>query len=239
MAEDVIFSRGMVVIAHADDAEFGCSGAVAKLCAEGWDMVYVMCTDGSKGSGDPNMTQERLAGIRHDEQINAGKVLGLKEVVFLDYEDSMLQPTLDLRKDIAREIRRHKPDVVITMYPMRDLSGEWGVGHPDHIAAGEATLQAVFPTARDHMTFPELAEAGFDPHKVSEVWIMGHPSPDHWVDVSNHVDTSIRALLEHKSQLVDRDFEWADQRMKEWRRHRALGKGMQYAEAFKRIQFRT
>ena len=109
MAEDVIFSRGMVVIAHADDAEFGWSGAVAKLCAEGCDMVYVMCTDGSKGSGDPNMTQERLAGIRHDEQINAGKVLGLKEVVFLDYEDSMLQPTLDLRKDIAREIRRLKP----------------------------------------------------------------------------------------------------------------------------------
>ena len=95
----------MVVVAHADDAEFGCSGTVAKLCAEGWEMVYVMCTDGSKGSSDREVTEEELAATRREEQINAGKVLGLKDVVFLDYPDSYLQPTLDLRKDIAREIR--------------------------------------------------------------------------------------------------------------------------------------
>ena len=236
--QDEEFSRGMVVVAHADDAEFGCSGTVAKLCAEGWEMVYVMCTDGSKGSSDREITQAELSAIRREEQINAGRVLGLKDVVFLDYEDSLLQPTLELRKDIAREIRRYKPDVLITMYPMRSLNGGWGVGHPDHMAAGEAALQAVFPTARDHMTFPDLLEAGFEPHKVAEVWIMGHPEPDHYVDVTKHMDTSVAALMEHKSQMDGRDEVWARERMGQWKRERAKGRGIQHAEAFRRIEFR-
>ena len=120
------YTRGMVVVAHADDAEYGCSGTVAKLCAEGWEMVYVLCTDGSKGSSDREITQSELASMRRQEQIDAGKVLGLKDVVFLDHEDSMLQPTLELRRDIAREIRRHRPDVVLCPYPMRSLDGGWG-----------------------------------------------------------------------------------------------------------------
>ena len=235
---DKDFSRGMVVVAHADDAEFGCSGTVAKLCAAGWEMVYVMCTDGSKGSSDREITQRELASIRRKEQQNAGKTLGLKDVVFLDYEDSMLQPTLALRKDIAREIRRYKPDVLITMYPMRNLDGGWGVGHPDHMAAGEAALQAVFPTARDHMTFPDLLEAGFEPHKVAEVWIIGHPQPDLYVDVTKHMDTSVAALMQHTSQMNGRDEAWASEMMRRWRRERGIGKGIQYAEAFKRIEFR-
>ena len=235
---DKDFSRGMVVVAHADDAEFGCSGTVAKLCAAGWEMVYVMCTDGSKGSSDREITQRQLASIRRKEQQNAGKTLGLKDVVFLDYEDSMLQPTLALRKDIAREIRRYKPDVLITMYPMRNLDGGWGVGHPDHMAAGEAALQAVFPAARDHMTFPDLLEAGFEPHKVAEVWIIGHPQPDLYVDVTQHMDTSVAALMQHKSQMNGRDEAWASEMMRRWRRERGVGKGIQYAEAFKRIEFR-
>ena len=235
---DKDFSRGMVVVAHADDAEFGCSGTVAKLCAAGWEMVYVMCTDGSKGSSDREITQRQLASIRRKEQQNAGKTLGLKDVVFLDYEDSMLQPTLALRKDIAREIRRYKPDVLITMYPMRNLDGGWGVGHPDHMAAGEAALQAVFPTARDHMTFPDLLDAGFEPHKVAEVWIIGHPQPDLYVDVTQHMDTSVAALMQHKSQLNGRDEAWASEMMRRWRRERGIGKDIQYAEAFKRIEFR-
>jgi LmbE family N-acetylglucosaminyl deacetylase len=238
MAQDEKFSRGMVVVAHADDAEFGCSGTVAKLCAEGWEMVYLMCTDGSKGSSDREMTQKELARIRRQEQVNAGKALGLKDVVFLDYEDSMLQPTLELRKDIAREIRRYRPDVLICQYPMRTLDGFWGVGHPDHMAAGEAALQAVFPTARDHMTFPDLLEAGFEPHKVAEVWIMGHPEPDLWVDVTNHMDTAVKALMQHVSQVNGWDEAKAHEVMARWRRERAIGMGIEYAEAFKRIQMR-
>ena len=232
------FSRGMVVVAHADDAEYGCSGTVARLCDEGWEMVYVMCTDGSKGTSDREISGKELSQIRRGEQQNAGKVLGLKEVVFLDYEDSLLQPTLELRRDIAREIRRHKPDVVITMHPLRSLDGAgWGIGHPDHTAAGEATLSAVFPAARDHLTFPELLEAGLEPHKVAEVWIMGHPEPDHWMDVTDHMDTSIKALMRHESQMNSRTEAEITERMREWRRQRAVGKGMQYAEAFRRFSF--
>ena len=228
----------MVVVAHADDAEFGCSGTVAKLCAEGWEMVYVMCTDGSKGSSDREITQKELSSIRRREQKNAGKALGLKDVVFLDYEDGVLQPTLELRKDIAREIRRYQPDVLICQYPMRTLDGGWGVGHPDHFAAGEAALAAVFPTARDHMTFPYLLEDGFEPHKVAEVWIMGHPEPDLYMDVTKHMGTCVKAIMAHKSQVGDRTEKDMTERMQEWRRNRAEGKGMQYAEAFRRMTFR-
>ena len=233
------FTRGMVVVAHADDAEFGCSGTVAKLCAEGWEMVYVLCTDGSKGTDDRELTQEKLSAIRRDEQIEAGKVLGLKDVAFLDHEDSMLQPTLELRRDIAREIRRHRPDVLITTYPARNLDGTgWGVGHPDHIAAGEAALSAAFPAARDHLAFPELLDDGLEPHKVAEVWIMGHPEPDHWVDVTDHVETSVQALFKHTSQIGDRPEDELLEMMKNGRRERAVGKGMQYAEAFRKLSFR-
>ena len=238
MTQDEKFTRGMVVVAHADDAEFGCSGTVVKLCSEGWELVYVMCTDGSKGTSDREITGSELVKMRRQEQINAGKVLGLKDVVFLDHEDSMLQPTLDLRRDIAREIRRYKPDVVICTYPMRTLDGGWGVGHPDHLAAGEAALSAVFPAARDHLTFPELLEAGLEPHKVAEVWMMGHPEPDLWVDVTNFMDTSVKALMQHASQMDGRTQEYMGERMREWRRRSGVGKGMQYAEAFKRINFR-
>ena len=235
MAADTKFKRGMVVVAHADDAEFACSGTVAKWCHEGWEVVYVLCTDGSKGSDERGMTQQKLSGVRRHEQIDAGKVLGLKDVVFLDYEDSMLQPSLELRRDIASEIRRHRPDILITTYPQRSFGGGWGVGHPDHMAAGEAALSAVYPTARDHMTFPELLQKGLEPHKVAEVWVMGHPEPDLWIDVTEHIDTSIKALKAHTSQLGDRSSEEIDKFFRKMRSKRATGKGMDYAEAFRRI----
>ena len=235
MEQERDFSRAMVVVAHADDAEFGCSGTVAGWCRLGWEVVYVLCTDGSKGSEDREMTQKKLSSIRRQEQQKAAKVLGLKDVVFLDYEDSMLQPTLELRRDIAREIRRHQPDVLITTYPMRSLNGGWGVGHPDHMAAGEAALSAVFPTARDHLTFPELLKAGLEPHKVSEAWVMGHPEPDHWVDVTEDVETSIKALVQHDSQVGGSSEEEIGERMRSGRRRSGEGRGMQYAESFKRV----
>ena len=232
------FSSGMVVIAHADDAEYGCSGTVAKLCADGWEMTYVLCTDGSKGSSNREISEAELSAIRREEQINAGKVLGLKDVAFLGYPDSYLEATLEVRKDIAREIRRHKPDVLICQYPMRVLDGGWGVGHPDHMAAGEATLAAVFPTARDHMTFPELLDEGFEPHKVAEVWIMGHPEPDVFIDVTEHMETAIKALAEHTTQTGGRPWEELLPRMQEWRRRGSVGTGMLYSESYKKISFR-
>ena len=236
MAEERNFSRAMVVVAHADDAEYGCSGTVAKWCSEGREVVYVLCTDGSKGSDDREITSRELARTRRQEQTKAGKVLGLKDVVFLDHEDSMLQPTLELRRDIAREIRRHKPDVLITTYPLRNLSGRgWGVGHPDHMAAGEAALAALFPTARDHLNFPELLEEGHEPHNVAEAWVMGDPEPDLWIDVSEHIETAIDALRQHASQIGGSSEEETGKRMREGRRRSAEGRGIQYGEAFKRI----
>jgi len=225
------YQRGMVVVAHPDDAEWGCSGTVAKWCAQGWEVVYVLCTDGSKGSDDLEMTSGRLVEVRKQEQLDAGKVLGLHQVVFLDYEDSMLQPTLELRRDIAREIRRYRPDVLICMSPVRNLAVDGYLGHPDHFAASEAAISAVFPSARDRLTFPELLQEGLEPHKVREVWIMEHEEgPDMYVDVTDYMEVAIAALKEHKTQVTAED---ADTYMRQWRSGTGKKVGFQYAEAYR------
>jgi LmbE family N-acetylglucosaminyl deacetylase len=222
----------MVVVAHADDAEWGCSGTVAKWCAEGWDVVYVICTDGSKGSGDPEMTSERLVKIREAEQQNAGKVLGLHDVVFLGYEDSMLEPTLSLRRDIVRAIRRHKPDVLICVSPIRQLSDGW-LGHPDHVAAGEAAMSAVYPAARDRLTFPELLEEGLQPHNVRELWVSDHHEADNYVDVTDYIEVAAQALRQHVTQVLEEDI---DTHLKLGRSQTGERVGFRYAEAFKRFR---
>jgi LmbE family N-acetylglucosaminyl deacetylase len=230
------FKRAMVVTAHPDDAEYGCSASVAKWCRLGWDVVYVLCTDGSKGSEDREITSEQLAELRAEEQIDAGKVLGLKTVEFLGYPDGYLEPSLDLRRDISRQIRKWKPDVLITSNPTRDLMGDGYIGHPDHFAAGEAALSAVFPSARDHLTFPELfTDEGLEPHKVREVWIMSFgTTANFWNPLTEQdVDTSIAALKAHVSQVSDPDN--AGKWMKE--RRTAIGKKIDapYAESFRKF----
>ena len=223
------YKRGMVVVAHPDDAEFGCSASVARWIREGIEFVYVLCTDGSKGTSDRKITSEQLVEIRKQEQINAGNVLGLTDVVFLGYPDGYLEPTLDLRRDIAREIRRFRPDILITTSPTRTLTGTGYLGHPDHFAAGEAALSAVYPASRDHLTFPELLEQGLEPHKVREVLIIGHDISNKWVDVTSGIDIAIQALLEHKSQVGA----GAGERMREWKHQAGKEHGMEYAEGFK------
>lgn len=227
----------MVVVAHPDDAEFGCAGTVAKWCRGGLEVVYVVCTDGSKGSGDPDMTSERLAKVRMKEQRAACKVLGVKEVVFLGYEDAMLQPTLELRRDIAREIRRHKPDIVVCQSPVRTLRLHRYVGHPDHFAAGEATMSAVYPAARDRLTFPELLAAGFEPHNVRELLVMEREDADKWVDVTGTMDVAIKALKQHVSQVSDDDETYLEF-MREWRHLAGQAQGIEYAESFKQFILR-
>ena len=236
MTQEEPYTRGMVVIAHADDAEYGCAGTVAKWSTDGMDVVYLVCTNGNKGSSDPNMTPERLVEIRRREQLAAAEVLGLKEVVFLGYEDSMLQPTLELRRDITREIRRHRPDILICPSPVRNLQGTNHIGHPDHLAAGEAALAAVFPAARDRMTFPELLGEGLEPHKVREVWVTEHLEPDKWVDISDTIDVAIEALKQHVSQVGDgvKDYTW----LREGKQRAGQERGMKYAETFKHFHLR-
>ena len=229
---DTNYSRAMVVVAHADDAEWGCAGTVAQWCNNGWEVVYVLCTDGSKGTDDVKLTSEELVSIREKEQLDAGQVLGLHNVVFLGYEDSMLEPTLDLRRDIVRQIRFYKPDILICLSPLRRLDGSSYFGHPDHLASGEAALSAVFPSSRDRLTYPELLEEGLEPHKVSEVWIMGHDDDDKFVDVTDYIDVAVSALKSHSSQTTGED---VGQQLIDWRSRTGEKVGFAYAESFKRF----
>ena len=229
---DTNYSRAMVVVAHADDAEWGCAGTVAQWCNNGWEVVYVLCTDGSKGTDDAKLTSEELVSIRKKEQLDAGRVLGLHKVVFLDYEDSMLEPTLDLRRDIVRQIRFYKPDILICLSPLRRLDGSSYFGHPDHLASGEAALSAVFPSSRDRLTYPELLKEGLEPHKVSEVWIMGHDDDDKFVDVTDYIDVAVSALKSHSSQTTGED---VGQQLIDWRSRTGEKVGFAYAESFKRF----
>ena len=235
MTQDEPYSRGMVVIAHADDAEWGCSGTVAKWCKDGMEVVYVLCTDGSKGSSDPRITSGELIEIRHQEQLAAAKVLGVKKVVFLGYEDSMLQPTLELRRDITRQIRKYRPDILICPSPVRSISGRH-FGHPDHMAAGEATLAAVFPAARDRLTFPELLAEGLEPHKVREVLVTGNrDEANKWIDVSDTIEVAVEALKQHASQIGDND---VGSSIRTSRKEVGEANGMAYAEAFNHFHLR-
>ena len=229
----------MVVTAHPDDAEWGCSGSVAKWTRQGWDVIYVLCTDGSKGSEDRKISGKKLATIREEEQRKAGEILGLKAVEFLGYPDGYLEPTLDLRKDISREIRKYKPSILITTNPTRDLLGRGYIGHPDHFAAGEAALSAVFPSARDHLTFPELIKEGYEPHKVKEVWINMFNAGNNEHLFFNPIEKedlekATRALLAHKSQISD------SKRAKEYMtsRRKEIGKlcNSKFAETFTKFE---
>lgn len=223
--------RGMVVVAHPDDAEFGCGGTVAKWAAEGLEIVYVVATDGSKGSADPQMSSEQLIRIRQQEQRDAAEVLGVKDVVFLHYPDGYLEHTLDLRKDITRAIRQFKPDRLITMTPYRSFAINAYINHPDHLAVGDATLAAVYPTARDRLTFPDLAADGLEPHKVCEVYITGAETPDCWIDIADTIEQKIAALRKHPSQISD--MEAMAENVRKRAADVARDHGMQYAECFK------
>lgn len=224
------YQSAMVVVAHADDAEWGCSGTAAKWCREGWEVTYVLCTDGSKGNDDPSITSKELIALREKEQLDAAEILGLKEVVFLGYEDSVLEPSIALRKDITIQIRKHKPDILICMYPLRKLQGNGYIGHPDHIASGEAAMSAVFPTARDRLTFPDLLGQGLEPHKVKELWVMGSDLAEEYVDVTETMEVAIQALQKHASQIDN--MEDVAIHMRDWRTKNGESVNMRYAEKF-------
>ena len=224
--------RVVVVFAHPDDGEFGSAGTAALMARDGKEVVYVVATNGSKGSSDPEMTREQLIAIREREQRDAAHVLGVKDVCFLGFEDGVLEPSLELRKAVAGAIRRYKPDVVISQNPVRDLTGTVFAQHPDHLATGEATLAAVYPTARDRMAFPELLEQGLEPHAAREVWIVGTSMPDHFVDITSTIDLKVQALQAHVSQIAARQ---VDEFIPERARRLGEEQGMEYAEAFRRI----
>jgi LmbE family N-acetylglucosaminyl deacetylase len=196
--------RILGVFAHPDDPEFFAGGTFAKWAADGAEITFVIATSGDKGSADPEMTSERLVAIREEEERNAAAALGVKEVIFLRYKDGELFPTLDLRRDITRAIRMKKPDIVVTLDPTRFWYETRGINHPDHRAIGAATLEAVFPTARDRLNFIEMErDEGLDVHKALTVYIAGAEEPTVTVDVTDAIETQILSLYEHKSQIAD------------------------------------
>ena len=223
--------RALVVIAHPDDAEFGAAATIARLIAAGTRVDYVVTTDGGKGTEDPAVTPEMLSSVRVAEQRAAADILGVTEIVHLGHPDGYLEPTLAVRRDITRQIRRHRPDVVITWSPQRRLDGNPYIGHPDHLATGEATLAAVYPAARDRLNFPELAnEEGLEPWKVRQVLLMGVEQANLHVDISETFDIGMRALLAHASQVSGRDD--LEERVRERARQAGEPHGMALAQPF-------
>ena len=195
--------RILGVFAHPDDPEFFAGATFAKWAADGAEITFVVATSGDKGSSDPEMTQARLTEIRECEEREAAEALGVKEVVFLRYRDGELVADLGLRRDITRMIRLTKPDIVVTLDPTVWYSRR-GINHPDHRAIGAATLEAIFPTARDRLNFIEHErDEGLSTHKVTTVYVAGASEPNTIVDVTDSLETQIRSLYAHKSQISD------------------------------------
>jgi LmbE family N-acetylglucosaminyl deacetylase len=195
----------MVIVAHPDDPEFFCGGTIALWCANGTEIRYLILTNGNKGSDDPDMTPEKLAAIRKEEQQAAADVLGVKQVIYFDEPDGELEHTRGLRQRVVSEIRRYQPEVVITLDPSRYFAGDRYINHADHRAAGEVAIDAIFPAARNRMYHPELLNHGLEPHTVKEVYLSGANEPNLWVDVSAVFDTKIAAIRCHASQIKDPD----------------------------------
>lgn len=219
----------LVVTPHPDDAEYGVAGTVARWTREEMDIVYVVCTNGDKGTSDPNMDQGMLVRMREEEQLAAAKLLGVRDVVFLRHSDQCLEDTPEFRKEIVRLIRLYCPEVVVTADPYRRY-----IWHRDHRITGQVVLDAVFPYARDHLSYPDLLDEGLRPHKVKEVLLWGAEDVDYYSDITDTFDLKMAALRCHKSQIEPLDSpEW-----EEWMRNRykalANNQGFELAEGFHR-----
>lgn len=229
----------LAVGAHPDDMDFGASGTIAKFILDGYDAYYVLCTDGSRGSDDPKMTHAKLAQIRKEEQIAAGKVLGVKDYFFLDHPDTQLVVDFNLKEELVRIIKTVKPRIVITMDPTFYYSPEpmWGgsnfINHTDHRAAALATMDAVFPLCRDRLTFPMHEKEGLMPHIVEELWFTNLLGKNHVEDISKTFEKKIQALACHKSQFDE--WETIKKRITDRAIAYADGEVFSYAENFTKL----
>jgi LmbE family N-acetylglucosaminyl deacetylase len=225
--------RAMSIHAHPDDQEFTVAGALAKWAGAGCELVSVIITSGDAGSNNPEHGEDhkpRLAKLREREQKSANQVLGVKETIFLGYPDGELEPTLALRKELTKLIRQYKPDTVVIGDPQGVFYGNGYINHPDHRAAAQAALYAVFPSAETRLIFTDLLTAGHEPHKVKRVYIHGSEKPDTWVDITATIDLKLEALRKHASQLGDWD---PEKMLREWAEEDGKEKGIKYAEAYK------
>ncbi|MDQ1434067.1 MAG: hypothetical protein QOF59_883 [Actinomycetota bacterium] len=195
--------RVLAVVAHPDDIDFGWAGSVAVMTDAGIEVAYCLVTDGDAGGAETGTPREEMAALRRDEQRAAAAIVGVHELHFLGYADGRVEPTLDLRRDITRVIRRVRPDRVLTQSPDRNWDRIYA-SHPDHLATGEAAVAAVYPDARNRWAHPELEAEGLEPWTVAALWMgIGREVATHYVDITTAVDRKIEALMSHKSQLPD------------------------------------
>ena len=200
--DDSEIERVLVVTAHPDDLDFGAAGTIAQWTAKGIEVSYCICTNGDQGGEDPSVPRADMPKIRKREQIEAGKVLGVTNIEFLNHRDGWLTPTIELRKQIVREIRKTKPQRMLIQSPERNWDRLFS-SHTDHMAAGEAAIQAVYPDARNAFAFEELLkDEGLEPWRVREVWVMSHNTPDHFIDITETFDKKLAALNAHISQTA-------------------------------------
>ena len=223
--------RVMFVAAHPDDADFLAGGTIARLAKDGREVTYVIVTNGNKGSSDPGITAEQLAPIRAEEQRRAAQVLGVARVEFLGHEDGEVEDTRELRRDVTRQIRRWRPDLIITLNPHRTYTNFPG-WHRDHRITGRVVLDCVYPLARDRLAFPELLPE-YGPHNVREVYVIQWERPGLVIDVTDTMELKLEAIRCHASQIDD--FTAFEARMRN--RAAILGKenGYSYAEGFDQI----
>jgi LmbE family N-acetylglucosaminyl deacetylase len=205
--------RVLVVTAHPDDVDFGAGGTVRTWTSQGVEVTYLLCTDGHQGGIDESVSRTEMRVIRQAEQRAAGRELGVTDVRFLGHDDGSLFPTLELRQEIVRHIRDVQPRVLLAQSPERNWQRLFA-SHPDHMAAGEAAVQAVYPDARNVFAFPHLLDEGLQPWTVEELWVMAHPSPNTFIDTTDHFPAKVAALSQHKSQ-VDH-MEDLEGRIREW-----------------------
>jgi LmbE family N-acetylglucosaminyl deacetylase len=225
----------LVVLAHPDDPEFFCGATIARWTSAGHQVAYWLLTCGDKGSDDPSIHPADLCNHRNAEEFAAAAVLGVKKVNFLGFPDGGLVPDMSLRKEITRIIRLEYPNILVTCDPTTLFVGENRINHPDHRAAGQATIDAVFPASGNPLYFPELLNEGLHPHTPDEVWFAGTQQPNVRLDVTDLWEMKIRALYEHKSQIGSP--EKLAERMRAGHTNDSTPESPRYEETFRRIIF--
>ena len=228
--------RVLVVFPHPDDADLWCSGTIAKWIGDGATVRYVLCTDGGKGTTDPNISSADLSKIRQQEQADAVESLGVQELVLLHHLDGSLEDNDEFRRELVRQIRQVQPDVVLCPEPYRKNLA-W---HRDHRITGQVTLDAVFPCARDHLHFVELwRDEGLEPHKTATILFWGTEQADTSIDISESLDAKIKAVAAHASQMNGRSPSEIEEFIKERAQLSEGGSGKEFVEEFRKITFRV
>ena len=227
--------RVLAAFAHPDDAEFTFGGTVASWTSSGAEVVYVCVTDGSAGQNQPGWTREAVAEVRQKEMREAASILGVADVVFLGYVDGYLEVTLDLRRDLTREVRRFRPDLIVAPDPSHLWSRKRYINHPDHRAVGEAMLAVVNPDAPSRPQFPELLDEGFEPFEVPELWLptFEPDETDLVLDIGPVIDKKVAALRAHDSQLKNMGTEDIEPEVREHAEKLAEGREFRYGEGFR------